>query len=91
MGSLKQDVYVVLAGVNQDETAEVRITFNPLVEWVWFGGMIMALGGLIVMWPQAERRRPQSGYVAVLAPERELVERALVGVREPVHAQGRAT
>ncbi|MBV9880601.1 MAG: heme lyase CcmF/NrfE family subunit [Gemmatirosa sp.] len=69
MGSLRQDVYVVLAGITTGETAEVRITFNPLVEWVWYGGMIMALGGLIVMWPQAERRRPQSGYVAVLAPE----------------------
>jgi hypothetical protein len=61
-------VYVVLAGVTGAETAEVRITFNPLVWWVWVGGIVMALGGLIVMWPQAERRRTQSGYVAVLAP-----------------------
>ena len=42
----------------------MRITFNPLVVWVWIGGMIMAIGGLIVMWPQAERRRAPSGYVA---------------------------
>jgi cytochrome c-type biogenesis protein CcmF len=68
LGSLRQDVYLVLAGVTQDETAEVRITFNPLVEWVWYGGMIMAIGGLIVMWPQAERRRTQGGYAAVLQP-----------------------
>jgi cytochrome c-type biogenesis protein CcmF len=68
MGSLRQDVYLVLAGITQGETAEVRITFNPLVEWVWYGGIIMAIGGLIVMWPQAERRRTQSGYAAVLAP-----------------------
>jgi cytochrome c-type biogenesis protein CcmF len=68
MESAKQDVYVVLAGVIGEETAEVRITFNPLVWWVWYGGMIMAVGGLIVMWPQAERRR-QGGYVAVMAPE----------------------
>jgi hypothetical protein len=33
--------------------------------------MIMAVGGLIVMWPQAERRRAQSGYVAVLEPQGE--------------------
>jgi cytochrome c-type biogenesis protein CcmF len=68
--SLKQDVYVTLAGVTGAETAEVRITFNPLVWWVWGGGIIMALGGLVVMWPQADRRTPQSGYAAVLAPER---------------------
>jgi cytochrome c-type biogenesis protein CcmF len=69
--SLRQDVYVVLAGVNEDETAELRITFNPLTWWVWYGGIIMALGGLIVMWPQAERRRVQGGYVTTLAPEPE--------------------
>jgi cytochrome c-type biogenesis protein CcmF len=69
--SAKMDLYVVLAGVNGD-TAELRISFNPLVVWVWIGGMIMAIGGLIVMWPQAERRRAPSGYVATLAPSREL-------------------
>jgi cytochrome c-type biogenesis protein CcmF len=68
LSSLREDVYVVLAGVTRQETAEMRITFNPLVWWVWFGGMIMAVGGLIVMWPQAERRKAQAGYQAVLAP-----------------------
>jgi cytochrome c-type biogenesis protein CcmF len=71
--SAKLDLYVVLAGVRED-TAELRISFNPLVVWVWIGGMIMAIGGLIVMWPQAERRRAPSGYVATLAPQRELAE-----------------
>ena len=70
--SAKMDLYIVLAGV-RDETAELRISFNPLVVWVWIGGIIMALGGLIVMWPQAERRRAPSGYVATLEPaKREL-------------------
>ena len=65
----RQDVYVVLAGVSAGETAEVRINFNPLVRWVWLGGFIMIIGGLIVMWPQAERRRRESGYLAPLEPE----------------------
>ncbi|MEO5589748.1 MAG: heme lyase CcmF/NrfE family subunit, partial [Gemmatimonadaceae bacterium] len=43
--SWKQDVYVVLAGVLEDQTAEIRITFNPLVRWVWLGGALMAIGG----------------------------------------------
>ena len=67
-GSFAQDVYVVLAGVRADGSAEVRVTFNPLVRWVWTGGALMALGGLIVMWPAAERRRAQSGYIAVMRP-----------------------
>jgi cytochrome c-type biogenesis protein CcmF len=63
----RQDVYLVLAGTIGDR-AEVRINFNPLVVWVWHGGILMALGGLIVMWPQSERKR-QGGYVTELAPQ----------------------
>ena len=76
--SLRQDVYLVLHGVTGEETAEIRITFNPLVWWVWYGGIIMALGGLIVMWPQATRagaKRAEGGYVVVMQPsERPTVE-----------------
>ncbi|HEY2896928.1 MAG TPA: heme lyase CcmF/NrfE family subunit [Gemmatimonadaceae bacterium] len=68
MEGIREDVYVVLAGVIGEDTAEMRITFNPLVWWVWYGGLIMAIGGLIVMWPQAERRRAQAGYSTVLQP-----------------------
>jgi cytochrome c-type biogenesis protein CcmF len=70
--SLRQDVYLVLHGTTAEETAEIRITFNPLVWWVWYGGIIMAIGGLIVMWPQATRagarRRAEGGYVVVMQP-----------------------
>ncbi len=59
----------MLAGVVGEDTREMRITFNPLVRWVWLGGMFMAIGGLIVMWPQAERRRKQGGYVTTLRPD----------------------
>ncbi len=66
----RQDVYLVLAGAING-TAEVRINFNPLVVWVWHGGVLMAIGGLIVMWPQSEKRRRQGGYVAELVPQHE--------------------
>jgi cytochrome c-type biogenesis protein CcmF len=64
-----EDVYVVLTGVSGDDAADVRITFNPLVGWVWIGGFTMAVGGLVVMWPQAHRARSRSGYNTVLEPE----------------------
>lgn len=66
MYSARQDVYVTLAGVRDQDTAELRINFNPLVIWVWVGGFLMMIGGLVVMWPQAERRAAQAGYVAVM-------------------------
>ncbi|MGH7537201.1 MAG: heme lyase CcmF/NrfE family subunit, partial [Gemmatimonadales bacterium] len=66
----REDLYIVLAGVvDGTEQAVFRFTINPLVWWVWFGGMIVALGGLIVMWPAggAHTLRPaQAGYVVKL-------------------------
>ncbi|MEO8192832.1 MAG: heme lyase CcmF/NrfE family subunit [Gemmatimonadales bacterium] len=79
--SWRQDVYVVLAGVRDDGSAEIRVTFNPLVRWVWLGGALMAIGGLVVMWPQARHRRAESGYAAVMPPvEIQAIERELAGV-----------
>jgi cytochrome c-type biogenesis protein CcmF len=67
-----QDVYMVFAGAppgSDDPVAEIRVTFNPLMVWVWWGGIIMALGGLIVMWPQADRIKRESGYAAEMKPQ----------------------
>ena len=78
--SFREDVYVVLAGVRDDDSAEIRVTFNPLVRWVWLGGALMAIGGLIVMWPQARKRRVQGGYAATMEPREPVEEpRELVG------------
>jgi hypothetical protein len=49
-----------------------RFTLNPLVWWVWFGGLVLALGGLVTMWPGggatlASPQRVQAGYQATLA------------------------
>jgi cytochrome c-type biogenesis protein CcmF len=69
---LREDLYVVLGGtVNGTEQAVFRFTINPLVWWVWYGGMIVALGGLIVMWPGGSpaARRAQAGYAVRLVGE----------------------
>ena len=76
----RQDVYVVLAGVRDKDTAELRVNFNPLVMWVWVGGFLMMIGGMVVMWPQAERRAPQAGYVAVMPSAQVVTERVPAGV-----------
>src|SRR5690348_9304214 len=72
MSMLREDLYVVLGGtVNGTEQAVFRFTINPLVWWVWYGGMIVALGGLIVMWPGGSpaTRRAQAGYAVRLVGE----------------------
>ena len=70
---IREDVYLVYAGsVNGTEEAVYRITLNPLVWWVWYGGMVLILGGVIAMWPGAgptaasRRRAEPAGYVATV-------------------------
>src|SRR5712671_239377 len=78
MSGLRVDLYVVLAGlVNGTEQAVFRFTINPLVWWVWFGGLVLVIGGLIVLWPGggpiavkgADGSRVQAGYAVKLEPQ----------------------
>src|SRR5712671_186112 len=78
MSGLRVDLYVVLAGlVNGTEQAVFRFTINPLVWWVWFGGFVLVIGGLIVLWPgggvvavKGSKASPaQAGYVVKLEPQ----------------------
>ncbi len=70
----REDLYVVYAGtIGGTDQASYAITINPLVMWVWVGGGILILGGLVTMWPggpRITRRSPsevQPGYSAALA------------------------
>ena len=65
--SLQEDVYITYAGsVGGTEEAVYRFTINPLVWWVWFGGFVLAFGGLVTMWP--------GGGATVTAPQRVVAQ-----------------
>jgi cytochrome c biogenesis factor len=68
LGSLTQDVYLVFTGSDDADTAAVRISFVPLVWWVWCGGIIMLCGGLIALWPAAQRESVVSDVAMRPAP-----------------------
>jgi len=55
--SLAQDLYVVLAG-NDEDTGKVliQVFINPLVAWVWMGGLVVFLGTLLAMVPSRIER-----------------------------------
>jgi cytochrome c-type biogenesis protein CcmF len=71
--NLQEDLYIVFAGsVDGSEEAVYRFTLNPLVLWVWIGGVVLVTGGLITMWPGGSTgtgapRRAQAGYEVQLA------------------------
>lgn len=58
-----EDLYLIMAGID-DANAVVqgsnprpittfRVLVHPLVPWIWIGGILMAVGSLIAMWPSA--------------------------------------
>jgi cytochrome c-type biogenesis protein CcmF len=50
--TLKEDLYVVYAGMNpQTNLPTVHAFINPLVKWVWWGGMVVVMGTLVALIP----------------------------------------
>jgi len=73
--TLVEDLYVILADVEDlqgmvanDPAAQrivVQVMVNPLVGWIWYGGVILTIGSLIALWPAAEiRKRAGAGAMA---------------------------
>src|SRR4051794_11443303 len=50
------DLYVVLAGWEADGSASLMVFVNPLVIWIWLGGIVAVAGGLIALWPESRAR-----------------------------------
>jgi cytochrome c-type biogenesis protein CcmF len=63
--TLKEDLYVVFAGIDPDtQQPVIHAYLNPLVKWIWFGGVTVVFGTLIALLPN---RRS----VLVLAPAQQ--------------------
>jgi cytochrome c-type biogenesis protein CcmF len=54
--TLKEDLYLILAGFEQDKTASFRVLINPLVIWLWIGGAVLLVGGVVAWWPTRPER-----------------------------------
>ena len=48
---LKEDVYVVFAGVANDQTPVIQVFVNPLVNWVWIGTFVVIFGTIVALVP----------------------------------------
>ncbi|OIJ20407.1 cytochrome C biogenesis protein [Anaerobacillus alkalidiazotrophicus] len=50
LGSLREDLYVVLSAWESDERATFVVKVNPLVRWVWIGSYVLVLGSIFAIW-----------------------------------------
>lgn len=65
---LGEDLYIVLAGYEGNSLATLTVFVNPLVAWVWIGGVVLLLGTLVAGWPELQARA-----VPVRRPVRRVV------------------
>ena len=54
--TLAEDLYVILGSVGEDRTtATFQVYVNPLVAWLWIGGLVLILGTGICVFPGGAR------------------------------------
>ena len=87
---LRQDIYITLVAApsKPGDPAVIGVIVQPLVTWLWIGGLVIGLGTLLAAWPGQRRRTPLAPVsapipgVEVSAPEAGVgpAPRAPVGV-----------
>jgi cytochrome c-type biogenesis protein CcmF len=88
--SISGDLYIVMAAYQvEDQTAQLHLVVNPLVNWIWMGFGILALGTGIALLPErafsyALARLPAE---AAAAAPGILLLAALLGLAVPLAAQ----
>ncbi len=55
--SLAEDLYIIFAGITEDESVSLQILRNPLISWLWIGSLLLILGTVIAM---LHRRQPKT-------------------------------
>ncbi|MBK4715915.1 MULTISPECIES: heme lyase CcmF/NrfE family subunit [Tenebrionibacter/Tenebrionicola group] len=56
-GGLTRDLYAALGEELNDGSWAVRLYYKPFVRWIWYGGALMALGGVFCMFDRRYRFR----------------------------------
>jgi cytochrome c-type biogenesis protein CcmF len=51
--TLAEDLYIVLGGYDPaTQTADLQVSLNPLVNWIWFGVGVLVIGSLVALMPE---------------------------------------
>jgi cytochrome c-type biogenesis protein CcmF len=59
------DIYMNLMAFTPDgSSATIKVILEPFVPWIWFGGLIVALGAVVSAWPTARTSRREARATA---------------------------
>ena len=57
LSTVKEDMYLVFLALDGENNATFKAHVNPLVKWLWIGGMIIGIGTIIAMLPDRRENR----------------------------------
>lgn len=57
IASLGKEIYATFSGMDNQERAHVRILIQPLVNWIWIGGVIMSIAPFFNIFGMSNRAR----------------------------------
>ena len=54
--TMRKDIYSIFSAYDAEKNqGYFKIMINPLVNWVWIGGIVMVVGSLFAFWPSKRR------------------------------------
>lgn len=59
------DVYATVASIPLQGVVRVHVVINPLLPWLWIGGVVIVVGGLVSFSPSRHERRRVTSHVRV--------------------------
>ena len=85
--TIREDLYLILSALDDMEGAvnaeanaqgiDLQVLIKPFVGWIWFGGLMLAIGTFVALWPSVDRRR-----VALEARSDAAAEPAMAGAAD---------
>ena len=76
--ALIHDLYASLGEPLEDGAWSVRIYHKPMVEWIWAGAVLMALGGLLAISDRRYRVRRKNLTEEKAVTKKSVVKKAVV-------------
>jgi cytochrome c-type biogenesis protein CcmF len=77
--TMREDFYIILVGSAEDQSAKFQVYINPLINFVWLGGIVLVLGSLWAMWPTPRDRR-------LARVDRDIETSSTSATERPLHA-----
>lgn len=54
--NFQRDIWMYMAGSNEQKVGSFHVFINPMVAWIWIGGLVFLFGSVVAGWPHARTR-----------------------------------